>query len=101
MLAMRQAAAASVASRPSVACRDPGARPELRIPDAAAQTRMVSVAGIQLNPGNLSDLSKGYFATTFLSSSPTTSARQCGLFGLCPVCKNTCDIRGKGAGPSA
>src|SRR3982074_510537 len=30
----------------------------------------------RLDPGNLSDLSKGYFATTFLSSSPTTSASQ-------------------------
>jgi hypothetical protein len=49
---------------------------ELRLPDAAAQTRIVSVARIRLDPGNLSDLSKGYFATTFLSSSPTTSATQ-------------------------
>jgi hypothetical protein len=57
-------------------CRDPGTRPELRLPDAAAQTRIVSVARIRLDPGNLSDLSKGYFATTFLSSSPTTSATQ-------------------------
>src|SRR6266700_7080425 len=30
-------------------------------------------------PGNLRELSKGYFAPTFLSSSPTTSARQSGL----------------------
>jgi hypothetical protein len=30
-------------------------------------------------PGNLCDLSKGYFTTTFLSSSPTTSATQSGL----------------------
>jgi hypothetical protein len=28
--------------------------------------------------GNLCDLSKGYFATTFLSSSPPTPATQCG-----------------------
>jgi hypothetical protein len=28
-------------------CRDPGVRPELRIPDGAAQTRMVSVARIR------------------------------------------------------
>jgi len=31
--------------------------------------------------GNLCDLSKGYFATTFLSSSPPTPATQSGLFG--------------------
>src|SRR5262249_13686274 len=30
-----------------------------------------------------------YFATTFLSSSPTCPARQSGLCGLCPVCRNT------------
>jgi hypothetical protein len=54
-------------------------RPELRIADAAAQTRIVSVARIPLDPGNHRDLSKGYFATTFPSSSPTTSATQSGL----------------------
>jgi len=32
-------------------------------------------------PGNLCDLSKGYFATTFLSSSPPTPATQSGLYG--------------------
>src|SRR5262249_35555081 len=32
-------------------------------------------------PGNLCDLSKGYFATTFLSSSPPTPATQSGLCG--------------------
>jgi hypothetical protein len=42
--------------------------PELRIPNAAAQTRIVSVARIRPDPENLSDLSKGYFATTFLRS---------------------------------
>src|SRR3979411_2984627 len=30
----------------------------------------------RLDPGNLSDLSKGYFATTFLGSRPPTSASQ-------------------------
>jgi hypothetical protein len=39
-------------------------------PHGAAQTRIVSVARIPLDPGNLSHLSKGYFATTFLSSNP-------------------------------
>jgi hypothetical protein len=33
--------------------------PELRTPGAAAQTRMVSVAGIRLDPQDLCDLSKG------------------------------------------
>ena len=45
----------------------------------AARTRIVSVAGIRLDPGNQCDLSKGYFATTFLSSSPSCPASQSGL----------------------
>src|SRR6516162_1230488 len=49
--------------------------PELRLPNAAPQTRIVSVARIRLDPRNLSELSKGYFATTFLSSSPSLSGR--------------------------
>src|SRR5205823_10480425 len=49
------------------------------IANAAAQTRIVSVARNPLDSGNLTDLSKGYFTTTFLSSSPTTSATQSGL----------------------
>src|SRR5262249_49849033 len=57
----------------------------LRLPNAAPQTRIVSVARIRLDPGNLSELSKGYFATTFLSSSPTTSASQSGLHRWCLV----------------
>jgi len=38
-------------------CRDPGLR--LRIPNAAAQTRIVSKARIRLDATNLCDLSKG------------------------------------------
>jgi hypothetical protein len=39
---------------------DPGrTRPELRMPGAAAQTRMVSVAEFRADPGNPRDLSKG------------------------------------------
>src|SRR6516162_9686502 len=34
------------------------------------------------SPRNLCDLSKGYFATTFLSSSPPTPASQSGLHEL-------------------
>jgi hypothetical protein len=34
----------------------------------AARTRIVSAAGIRLITGNLCELSKGYFATTFLRS---------------------------------
>jgi hypothetical protein len=60
-------------------CRDPGIRPQLRFPRAAAQTRIVSVAGIRLHPGNPCDLLKGYFATTFQSSSPSCPAMQSGL----------------------
>jgi hypothetical protein len=36
------------------------------------------VARTRLDPGNLCELSKGCFATTFLSSSPTCPARQSG-----------------------
>src|SRR5260221_785185 len=61
-------------------CSDPGTGPELHLPNAAAQTRIVSVAGIRLDSGNLHELSKGYFATTFLSSSPTWPATQYGLY---------------------
>src|SRR5215831_21156537 len=43
-------------------------------------------------PGNLCDLSKGYFATTFLSSSPPTPAKQSRLCGVFRACRNTCDI---------
>jgi hypothetical protein len=47
--------------------------------NAAAQTRIVLMTRIRPDSGNLCELSKGYFPTTFLSSSPTTSARQSGL----------------------
>src|SRR5205823_13834750 len=57
----------------------PRSWPTLRIPNAVAQTRMVSVARLRLDSGNLFDLSKGYFASTFLSSSPTCPATQSGL----------------------
>src|SRR5262249_26182045 len=69
-------------------CRDPGTRPELRLPRSQLE-RVVSAAGIRLDHRNLCDLSKGYFATAFLSSSLTWPARQSGLCGLCPVCRNT------------
>jgi hypothetical protein len=57
----------------------PRSWPTLRIPNAVTQTRMVSVARLRLDSGNLFDLSKGYFASTFLSSSPTCPATQSGL----------------------
>jgi hypothetical protein len=50
---------------------------ELLISGAAAQTRVVSMAGVWLDPWNLS---KGYFATTFLSSGPLCPATQSGLY---------------------
>src|SRR5262245_39233655 len=54
-------------------------------PHAAARTRIVSVAGIRLHPGNPCALSKGYFAATFLSSSLTCPAMQSGLYQ--PTCR--------------
>src|SRR5262249_11827423 len=57
-------------------------------PTVAARTRIVSVAGIRLDPTNLCDLSKGYFATTFLSSSLTCPARQFRLCGATPAREN-------------
>src|SRR5262249_19474706 len=39
-------------------------------------------------PGNLCDLSKGCFATTFLSSSPVCPATQSGLCRPCQVCSS-------------
>ena len=46
----------------------------------------------QTTTGNLCHLSKGYFATTFLSLSPPTPASQSGLRGPCPVCWKACDV---------
>src|SRR5215471_11599066 len=43
-------------------------------------------------PGNLCDVSGGYYATTFLSSSPPTPAKQSRLCGVFRACRNTCDI---------
>ena len=51
-------------------------------PTVAARTRIVSAAGIRLDHRkSVTKLSKGYFATTFLSSSLTCPATQSGLFG--------------------
>src|SRR5262249_51390626 len=50
--------------------------PELRIPGAAAQTRVVSMVGIRLGSWESVRAFKGIIATTFLSSSPTCPARQ-------------------------
>jgi hypothetical protein len=46
---IRAAAIHDGAGSSSLPCRDPGPRPELRIWNAAAQTRMVSVARIRLD----------------------------------------------------
>jgi hypothetical protein len=64
---------------------------ELRNAYAAAQRRIVSEARIRLDSRKSVRPFKGIFATAFLSSSLTCPATQCCLFGLCPVCKNTCD----------
>ncbi len=48
-------------------------------PTVAARTRIVSRPEFGWITGNLCDLSKGYFATTFLSSSPTLPATQCDI----------------------
>ena len=63
-----------------------------RFPHAAAQTRIISVPEFCWFPGNPCELSKGYFATTFLSSSLTCPATHSGLCGLCQICKDRCDI---------
>jgi hypothetical protein len=44
--------------RASITAEILGIRPELRIANVAAQTRIVSVARIRLDPENLCDLSK-------------------------------------------
>jgi len=62
-------------------CRDPGTRPELRLPPSQLETRIVSAAGFRLDHRNLCDLSKGYFATAFLSLSLTWPATQSALCG--------------------
>src|SRR6516162_10773050 len=49
--------------------------------NVAARTRIVSRPEFGWITGNLCDLSKGYFATTFLSSSLTCPATQSGLCG--------------------
>ena len=53
--------------------------------NVAARTRIVSRPEFGWITGNLCDLSKGYFATTFLSSSLTCPATQSGL--LQPRCE--------------
>jgi hypothetical protein len=45
-------------------------------------------------PGNLCEFSKGYFAPTFLSSSPPTPATQSDLCGICPGCRIVCQTVG-------
>src|SRR6266498_4990276 len=47
--------------------------------NGAAQTGIVSVAGIRLDPGKFVRPFKGIFCDDFLSSSPTNSASQSGL----------------------
>src|SRR5262245_35175979 len=47
-------------------------------------------------PGNLRDLSKGYFATTFLSSSPPTPAMQSSLQRLTCKGRPNRDLAGEG-----
>src|SRR5262249_10832306 len=57
-------------------CRDPDTRPELRLPPSQLEREWSLRPGLGWITGNLCDLSKGYFAPTFLSSSLT--ARQVG-----------------------
>src|SRR5262252_4382808 len=54
--------------------------PELRISGTAAQTRVVSRAGIRLDPPKSTRLFKGIIATTFLSSNLTCPAKQSALY---------------------
>ena len=70
------------------------AEPELRIPGAAAQTRMVSMAGIRLGSGESARAFKGIICddiSEFESHMPSQPV-QSGLSGLCPPGKNTRDI---------
>ena len=57
--------------------RDPSNRARAAYSDRRSSNanRIVSVARIRLDPGNLRDLSKGYFATRFLSSPKTARYR--------------------------
>src|SRR5262249_45155152 len=57
-------------------CRDPDTRPELRLPPSQLEREWSPRPGLRSITRNPCDLSKGYFAPTFLSSSLT--ARQVG-----------------------
>src|SRR5262249_49002117 len=70
-----------------------GTRPELRIPGDAAQKRMVSVAGIRLDPRKSARPFKGIIfpdVSEFESYMPSQSVRLC---GLCSGCRNRRDRR--------
>src|SRR5262245_50860872 len=56
--------------------------PELLIPGAAAQTRVVSMAGIRLGSGESARAFKGIICDDIWSSSPACPARQSGLHQL-------------------
>src|SRR5262249_14590442 len=57
-------------------CRDPGTGPELRLPPSQLEREYSLRPEFGWITGNLCELSKGYFATTSLSSSPPTPASQ-------------------------
>src|SRR5262245_24835177 len=80
-----------IAARPATSASDQRPR---KHPCRDRSSNANSLQG-QNSAGSLeicANLSKGYFATTFLSSSPLCPANQSGLSGLCPRGKNTRNI---------
>src|SRR5262249_40696395 len=67
-------------------------RPELRVLNAAAQTRIISVARIRLEPWKSVPPFKGIFCDDISESSLTCPARQSDLCRPCQVCTNRRDI---------
>jgi hypothetical protein len=89
--------------RASIAAEILALGPQLRFPRAAAQTRIVSVATIRPDPGNLCDLSKQIIfgdISEFEAHMPSHAVRSP---WPCPVCRNTRqkgDVGSRGAGSS-
>ena len=70
--------------------KDPGIRPELRLPRPHLNVNSLGGQNSSEISENVRELSKGYFAPTFLSSSPICPATQSGLCGICPGCRIMC-----------
>src|SRR6266446_9771595 len=72
-------------------CRDPGTRAELRLQPSQLERESSLQPEFGWITGNLCDLSKGDFATTFLSSSLTCPATQSRLSGRGRLLGLSCD----------